>query len=375
MAVLAGFVVVVGGVGYAAHWFGSSPHTGDSGCPSGQLLQGNGAQVLNPIAILWSHQFGSATGDSVNYIDGGSGSGLTDLTDRTVDFAATDDPLTSAEAAALPSPALTLPVVAGAIVIVYNLPGVTGHLNLSGAVLADIYLGTITHWNDPAIAANNSGVALPSSTILTVHRSDPAGTTYVLTDFLSRSSAAWREGPGEGISVSFPASANPEGIHGNSALLTYVATTPYAIGYSDLTDVLAASAPPSYAAVLNPAGHFIVPSEASAQSAVDDGAAATQFPPSTGNWYNVSLVDASGPSDYPLATLIYAFAYVATDHGFAPSSAKSEVLVGWFHWIITEGQASASANEYVPLPASLVAIDEAGLSAMTFNGAPIPICN
>lgn len=374
LSLFVGVVIVVGGVGYAEHWFGATPHRGASSCPSGQLLQGNGAQVLNPIAILWSHEFGSASGDFVNYVDGGSGAGLTDLTDRTVDFAATDDPLTAAETGGLPSPVVTLPVVAGAIVIVYDLPGASGHLRLSGAVLADIYLGTITHWNDPAIAANNSGLTLPSSTIITVHRSDPAGTTYVLTDYLSRSSAAWRSGPGEGISVSFPSAANPEGIRGNSALLTYVASTPYTLGYSDLTDVLAASAPPSYAAVQNPAGQFIVPTEASTQSAVDDGAATLPFPASTGDWYNVSLVDAAGASDYPLATLIYAFAYVATDHGFSPSAAKSEVLVGWFHWILTQGQAVAISNEYVPLPPSLVAIDESGLSAMTFNGAAIAIC-
>jgi phosphate transport system substrate-binding protein len=374
IAALVAVVAVVGGVGYGEHWFGGSTHAGKSSCPSNQLLQGNGAQVLNAIADLWSRQFATATGDSVNYVDGGSGTGITDFTDRTVDFAATDDPLTAAETAALPSPAVTLPVVAGAITVIYNLPGLSGHLNLSGPVLADIYLGTITKWNDPAIANNNTGLALPDASILTVHRSDPAGTTYVLTDFLSRSSGAWRSGPGEGISVAFPNVPGAEGIHGNSALLTYVATTADSIGYSDLTDLLASGAPPSYAAVLNPSGHFIVPTVASTASAVDDAAAATQFPSATGNWYNVSLVNAPGPSDYPLATLIYAFAYTATDHGFSPTQAKSTVLVGWLHWVITQGQLDAEANDYVPLPEAVVSIDEAGLSAMTFNAASIPIC-
>ncbi|HEV2450154.1 MAG TPA: phosphate ABC transporter substrate-binding protein PstS [Thermoplasmata archaeon] len=375
VALLVALVAVAGGLGYAEDWFGGGGHSGHSSCPSGQLLQGNGAQVLNPIAVLWSHQFGSSTGDSVNYVDGGSGTGITDLTDRTIDFAATDDPLTAAEAANLPSPAVTLPVVAGAIVVIDNLPGISGHLHLSGAVLAGIYLGSITHWNDPAIAANNTGVSLPNAAILTAHRSDPAGTTYVLTDYLSRSSSAWRTGPGEGISVAFPTLSGSEGIHGNSALLTYVSTTTDSIGYSDLTDLLASSTPPGYAAMANPAGQFIVPSVTSTRSAIDDAAAAITFPPSTGSWYNVSLVDAPGSSDYPLATLMYAFVYTATDHGFSPSSAKSEVLVGWFHWILTQGQSDAMANDYVPLPASLVSVDESGLSAMTFNGAAIPICS
>ncbi|MCI4335379.1 MAG: substrate-binding domain-containing protein, partial [Thermoplasmata archaeon] len=275
---------------------------------------------------------------------------------------------------ALPSPELTLPVTAGAITVIYNLGGATGHLNLSGAVLAEIYLGRITHWNDPAIAVNNSGRGLPSTTILTVHRSDPAGTTYVLTDFLARQSPAWATGPGKGISVSFPSGPLQEAVHGNSALLTYVETTPNTLGYSDLTDVLASSSPPSYAAILNPAHEFVVPTLASTQSAVNDASSAQQFPASSGDWYNVSLVDAPGASDYPLATLVYAYAYAATDHGFAPSPAKSAVLVGWLHWVLTTGQADAAPNDYAGLPTALLNVDEAGLSTMTFNGASIPFC-
>ncbi|MCI4363345.1 MAG: phosphate ABC transporter substrate-binding protein PstS [Thermoplasmata archaeon] len=374
LSLLLALVVVVVGAGYAFHWYG--PHKSIGGrCPSGVTLQGNGAQFIQPLVAQWASAFDAESSNSVNYVAGGSGTGITDLSSRIVDFAATDDPLSPSQHASLPSAVLTFPVTEGSLVIVYNLPGVNGHLNLSGAVLADIYLGKVTRWNDPAIEINNSGVSLPASTIQTVHRSDPAGTTFVLSDFLSQESPAWASGPGKGIGIAFPTAPAQSAPHGNAALLTYVEATRFTIGYTDLTDVLTATNPPSYAAILNPRGHYIVPTLASTASAGQDIVANSSFPSSDGNWYNVSLVNAGGATDYPVVTLAYLFAFQATDRGFAPSLAKSTVLVAWFNWVLTTGQASANANDFATLPASLVSVDQAGLSTMTFNGASLPICS
>ncbi|MCI4346170.1 MAG: phosphate ABC transporter substrate-binding protein PstS [Thermoplasmata archaeon] len=374
LSLLLTLVVVVVGAGFPLHWYGPSKSTGGR-CPSSVTLQGNGAQFVQPLVAQWASAFDAHTSNSVNFVAGGSGTGITDLAARTVDFAATDNPLSPSQRASMPSSVLTFPVTEGALVIVYNLPGVSGHLNLSGAVLADIYLGRVTHWNDPAIAANNSGVSLPPSSIQTVHRSDPAGTTFVLSDFLSKESPAWASGPGKGIGIAFPTAPAQSAPHGNAAVLTYVEATHYTVGYTDLTDVLTAANPPSYAAILNPQGHYVVPSLASTVSAGQDIAANTTFPSSSGDWYNVSLVNAPGATDYPVTTLAYLFAFQATDRGFAPSLAKSTVLAEWFHWILTTGQGSANASNFAALPASLVSVGGAGLSTMSFNGASLPICS
>src|SRR5208283_2430934 len=202
-------VVVLVAVGASTSWYGLQKSSSTTGCTSGVTLQGDGAQVATPLMGVWTTAYQGSTGNMVNYPGSGSGTGLTHFTETTIDFAMTDDPLTPAERTAMPAQPLTLPFVGGALTIIYNVPGLTGHLNLTGAVLAGIYNGTITKWNSSAIAAINHGVALPSSTIVPVVRSDSAGTTYVLTDFLSQSSAWWASNVGKGISVDFSKYAPP----------------------------------------------------------------------------------------------------------------------------------------------------------------------
>jgi len=372
-------IIVVAGVaiGYEENWFGSSPKAGTC---TGVTLQGNGAQFVLPLVNQWTSAYKTQTSNLVNYPAAGSGTGITDFSEHPplIDFAITDDPLTASEVSALPATALTIPVVGGALAIVYNLPGLTGHLNLTGPVLAGIYNGSIGTWNNSAIQAINPGVSLPSATILTVHRSDAAGTTYVLTDFLSQESAGWAAGPGKGISISWPSAPSQVGIKGNSALLTEVQTTSDSIGYSDLTDVLTATKAIQYAAVENPKGNFIVPDAANTASAIADKSATTTFPASDGNWYNVSMVNAQGTGDYPLATFAYLFVYQNVTDGFEPSLLKAQVLVQWLNWVLTTGQTYANSTAlelyYVPLPAALLTIDNAGVQSMTFNGAAIPSC-
>jgi phosphate ABC transporter phosphate-binding protein len=372
-------VVVLVAVGASTNWYGLQKSS-TAACSSGLTLVGDGAQIAIPLMGAWTSAYHSATNNTVNYLGGGSGTGLTHFTETTVDFAMTDDPLTPAERNAMPTAPLTLPFVGGALTIIYNLPGLTGHLNLTGALLADIYNGNITSWNDSAIRAINPGVTLPNQTIYTVHRADSAGTTYVLSDFLSQSSPYWATHVGKGISISFPPGPKQTGVKGNSLEITTVTSNSYTIGYSDLTDILASASPPQYAAIQNPAGNFIVPTLASTISAIDDKVATMKaIPSSSGDWFNVSMVKANGSADYPIATFLYMFVYKATDQGFSPTLAKSQALVQWLHWTLTTGQGLADETTptplyYAPLPASIVAVDQAGIGTMTFNGATIPAC-
>jgi phosphate transport system substrate-binding protein len=381
IAVVAVIIVIIAGVGigYEQHWFSpasSSPKA--TACATGITLQGNGAQFVLPLVDQWASSYQAATSNQVNYPAAGSGTGITDFSENPplIDFAITDDPLTSSEVSALPATALTLPVTGGALAIIYNLNGLTGHLNLTGQLLAQIYNGNITTWNNAAIVADNPGVALPSATITTVHRSDAAGTTYVLTNLLSLDNPWWASGPGQGISISWPKAPTQVAAKGNSAVLSTVETTANSIGYSDLTDVLTAKTTVQYAAVENPKGNFIAPNLTNTASAIADKSATTTFPSATGNWSSVSLVNAQGAGDYPLATFAYMFVYQAVDKGYEPSASKAGVLVQWLNWVVTTGQTYSNAPDlyYVALPSAIVSIDQAGIQSMTFNGASIPSC-
>jgi phosphate transport system substrate-binding protein len=376
-------VIVVVGAGYEAHWFGGGTHTASEGaCSTGLTLAGNGAQIVNPLVEVWAQDYQTATGNAVNYVDGGSGTGLTDFSQNPplIDFAITDNPLSAAQRSALPAQPLTLPIVGGSITVIYNLPGVGGHLNLTGAILAEIYNGNITKWNDPAIAGINPGVTLPSDTIVTVHRSDSSGATYVFTDLLSQDSHYWASTVGKNLLPGWPKAPTQTAVKGNSLMLSTVATTDYTIGYSDLTDTLTYTASAlQYAAIENPAGHFVVPTLANTATAITDKLATTTLPSSTGSWYNVSMVNANGTGDYPVATFIYLYVYQATDKGLSPSLDKSQVIVQWLDYILSstaQGLANSTAQElyYVALPASVVAIDNSGIQTMSYNGASIPAC-
>jgi len=376
-------VVALVAVGSSTDWYGLQKSSANlPACSSGITLHGDGAQVATALMSVWTPAYQTQTKNIVSYPGDGSGTGLSDFTDTELDFAMTDDPLTATEASQLPAPALTLPFVGGALTIIYNLPGLTGHLNLTGAVLAEIYQGNITTWNNSAIAALNPGVSLPSQPITTVHRSDNAGTTYVLSDYLSQSSNYWATNVGTGISISFPkTSGGQDAEKGNALVISTVASNKYTIGYSDLTDVLTASSPPQYAAIQNlKSGSFIVPTIANTANAIADKVASMKtLPTSAGSWFGVSMVNANGTGDYPIATFLYMFVYQNTSKGYEPSLAKSQVLVQWLNWAITTGQPFADQTTpselyYAPLPSSIVQIDQAGIQTMTFDGASIPAC-
>jgi phosphate transport system substrate-binding protein len=215
-----------------------------------QDLNGAGASFPQPIYSKWFTQYEAKTGVKINYQPIGSGGGVKQFTEGTVDFGASDAPLSDAELAKLKSPALHIPTVLGAVVMTYNLPEVTKPLNMTGALIADIYLGKITKWNDPAIAALNKDVKLPNKDILVVHRSDGSGTTYIFTDYLTSVSPAWASGPGKGKDVQWPV-----GLGGaqNPGVMGQVSQVPGAIGYVELAFARQKKVP--YAAIKNAAGN------------------------------------------------------------------------------------------------------------------------
>lgn len=374
-------VIAVAGLtlGYEEHWFGSSGNAGKCGPLT---LQGDGAQFVAPLLAAWAQQYNAQTGNQVNYPASGSGTGLTHFSESPplIDFAVTDDPLSASERGAMPSAPLTIPVIGGALAIVYNLPGLgpSVHVNLTGPILAGIYLGTISAWDDAAIASINPHVSLPVATIETVHRSGSAGTTYVLSDFLSQENRSWASQVGKGISVSWPRAPAQTASSSNSGLLTTVNSTADSIGYSDLTDVLTLdSSVLGYAAIENPSNQFIAPTLANTASAIADKTASlVRVPGSAGDWYNLSMVNANGSRDYPLATFAYMFVYQATDQGYSPSLEKAEILVQWLDWTLSTGQGTASGPNlyYAALPASIITVDRAGIASMTYNEAAIPSC-
>jgi phosphate transport system substrate-binding protein len=382
VSILVVAVLVAAGLtaAYEDHWLGNRGSNGNCGPAT---LQGDGAQFVAPLVAAWAQAYDAQTGNQVNYPAAGSGTGLTHFSENPplLDFAITDNPLSSSERAAMPSQPLTIPVIGGALAIVYNVPGVAAsvHLNLTGQVVAGIYLGLITHWNNTAITSLNPGVVLPNTTIQTVHRSGSAGTTYVLSDFLSQDNATWNSTVGRGISISWPTNASQTAASSNSVLLSTVASLDDSIGYSDYTDVInLESSVVGYAAIENPSHQFVAPTLANTASAIADKTASlTKTPNATGNWYSISMVNANGSGDYPLATFAYLYVYQAADKGYSPSLVRAEILVQWVEWALTTGQTLASGPNlyYAALPATIIAIDQAGVATMTYNGAAVTSCS
>jgi phosphate transport system substrate-binding protein len=363
-------VVVVVAVGLSTSWFGLQKAKSSATCSTGITVQGEGASYFSALMSSWQASFNSATSNIVNYQSLGAGAGITALQQKLVDFAATDEPLNASEIAGMPGQTLTLPVTGGPLAIIYNIPGYAHPLNLSGPLLAAIYNGTITTWNDPALLADNP--YLPSGPIYTVHRSDAAGTTFVLTSLLSDDSAWWSAHVGTSIQPTWPAIAGATAEKGNSALAKYVAATSDTIGYVDLADAIGAKA--SYAAVLNPAGHFITPTVANTQAAIAN-LSGQPLPSATGDWSGVSWVNSPGSYDYPLALLTYFIVLENPALGYTSSLSHAEALTQWLNWAVTSGQSYSAGLYYDNPPATLIAQDQAAIGQMTWNGASIPTCS
>jgi phosphate transport system substrate-binding protein len=304
-------------------------------------LTGAGATFPAPIYQKWFYDYAQKTGVKVNYQSIGSGGGIRQFSEQTVDFGASDGPMSDAEIAnAKGGPVLHIPTVLGAVAITYNVPDVASGLKLTGDVVSDIFLGKISRWNDPRIARLNPGIKLPSTDVLVVHRSDGSGTTYIFTDYLSAVSPAWKEGPGHGKEVQWPVGL---GGKGNEGVAGQVKQTPGSIGYVELAYAKQNQLP--YALLRNAAGKFVAPSIAGATAAA--AGVAKGLP--AGTDFRVSIVNAPGATAYPISSFTWILIY---EHQRDP--AKSARLLDFLRWAIHDGQKEVAALDYAPLPANIV---------------------
>jgi phosphate transport system substrate-binding protein len=300
-------------------------------------LTGAGATFPYPLYYKWFSVYAAKTGVRINYQSIGSGGGIRQFSEQTVDFGATDAPMSDEEITRLRSGGVMhVPTVIGAVAVAYNVPGITQPLKLSGEVLGDIFLGKITKWNDARIAALNAGVTLPSTDILVVHRSDGSGTTYVFTDYLAAVSPAWKAGPGKGKEVQWPVGL---GGKGNEGVAGQVKQTPGTLGYVELAYVKQNRL--QAAEIRNAAGAFVAPSVDAATAAASGFA--ERLPPNTD--YRVSIVNAPGADSYPISS--FTWLLVNTQPADA---AKSKKLHDFLRWALTEGAKEAAALDYGPLP-------------------------
>jgi phosphate ABC transporter phosphate-binding protein len=303
----------------------------------------------------------------VNYQPSGSGAGITALTDKTVDFAGSDAPLSASEREKAPN-VLHIPETIGPIAIAYNVPGVPKDLKLTGQIIADIFEGKITMWNDPAIVNLNAGITLPATKITTVHRSESSGTTFVFTGYLSEMSTSWKNNVGQSKAVAWP-SANDIGASGNTGVAQIITSTPYSIGYVELAYVLETGM--TAAAVRNPAGNFISPTLESTTIAVQSGAS-SGLPAGNADWANVNLLNTNAANAYPIVSFSYILVYKELNVIPGMTQDRAAALVQFLWYIIHDGQQLANSLQYAPLPSNVVTINEATIRSITFNGQALP---
>jgi phosphate transport system substrate-binding protein len=319
-------------------------------------ILGAGSTFDYPLFSKMFSEYDKATQVKVNYQSIGSGGGILQLTNKTVDFGASDAPLNEEQTQKMGVPALHIPVTAGAVVISYNLADVKDTLNISPEVLADIFLGKITKWNDPRIAADNKGVSLPSNEIIVAHRSDGSGTSNIFTTYLSKVSPDWETKVGKGSSVNWPVGLGGKGNEGVAGLIKQ---TPGSIGYIELAYAMHNNM--AYARVRNKAGQFITPSVASTTAAAN-----IQIPADS----KVSLTNTEAADGYPIAGLSWVLIYQEQKYGNR-SKDRAEKLVKLIWWMIHEGQQYSEALFYAPLPQAAVTTGEAILKTATYDGQPL----
>lgn len=300
-----------------------------------QTLQGAGASFPYPLYSKWMSDYQKQKGVQINYQSIGSGGGIKQILQGTVDFGATDAPMTEAERAKAKSVIHHIPSTMGAVVVAFHVPGLSS-LKLTPDVLADIYLGKIKQWNDGKIQAVNGGVKLPSTPITVAYRSDGSGTSAVFTEYLCKVSPEWKSQVGEGKSVKFPVGM---GAKGNEGVTGMVKSMPGSIGYLELA--YAKQNQLSMASIRNRSGKFILPSP----EGVSAAAASAVIPEDL----CASITDGKGANDYPIASFSYILAY--EKH---PDPVKGKVLADFLLWAIHEGQNSASSLDYAPLPKGLI---------------------
>lgn len=338
--------------------YGCSGGGGGGGASGGGAirLQGAGATFPNPLYQKWLSEYGKINGRvRIDYQSIGSGGGIKQIKEQTVDFGASDAPMSDEDLKSAPGAILHIPTVLGAVVLTYNLQGVNQPLRFSPDVIADIFLGKIKRWDDARIKADNPNVTLSAADISVVHRSDGSGTSAVFTDYLSKVSAEWKAQIGSGTSPKWPVGL---GGKGNEGVTGQVKQTPNTIGYVELAYAKQNNLP--VALIKNSAGNFIEPS----LDAVT--AAAAESISTTPEDLRVSITNASGAEAYPIASYTYILAYQNQK-----DAAKGRALVDFLWWGIHDGERFAKDLQYAPLPEEIVKRAEAKINSITSGGQPL----
>jgi phosphate transport system substrate-binding protein len=334
-----------------------SGRTNEPGSASGTVnLQGAGATFPNPLYQKWVSEYGKAHPNvRIDYQSIGSGGGIKQIQAQTVDFGASDAPMTDEDLKAAPGEILHIPTVLGAVVITYNVPSVAQPLRFSPEVLADIFLGKITKWDDARIKQDNSGVTLPAGDITVVHRADGSGTSYVFTDYLSKVSADWKQKVGTDKSPKWPVG---QGGKGNEGVTGQIKQQPNTIGYVELAYAVQNQLP--VALIKNASGKFV----AATVDAVT--AAAASASSETPDDLRVSITNSNGENAYPISSYTYILAFKDQEN-----SDKGKALVDFLWWGIHDGEQFASSLQYAPLPKEIVTRAEAKINSITSGGKPL----
>ena len=313
------------------------------GAAQAQDLQGAGSTFVNPIMTHWTADYQKTAGVSINYQPVGSGAGINDLVAKTVDFAGSDAPMNAGQLASAGAPVLHFPDVIGAVPVVYNVDGVGPGIHLSGDVIANIFLGKITKWNDPAITSLNPTSKFPDASIFIVHRAEGSGTTFIFTDYLARVSPEWHDLVGEGTSVKWPAGLGAKGSAGVAGLMR---THPNSIGYVELS--YAVQNVIYYASVQNSKGKFVYPTPESAAAEASNIKVPSDF--------RTFFTDGSAANGYPISGFSWLILY--------KDSPKTDQLKKFITWVLTDGQQYCKDLDYAPIPDSVKSKELAALATL-----------
>jgi len=357
---LAGIVIAIAGgmmfTSCGGSGNGSKADSTANASGADNTLMGAGSTFDNPLFSKLFSEYNKSNGLRVNYQSIGSGGGIQQLTSKTVDFGASDAPLNGKQDSALSAPVIHIPVTAGAVVVSYNLADVKDTLMITPDVLAKIFLGEIKKWNDPKIQAINKGVKLPATDIVVAHRSDGSGTTAIFTSYLDKISEAWHTKVGKGGSVNWPVGL---GGKGNEGVAGSIKQTPGGIGYIELAYAVQNNM--AFAKMQNKAGNFITPSIASVTAAAN-----IEIPGDA----KVSLTNTDAPDGYPISGLSWVLVYKEQKYD-NHSLDKATKMLKLIQWMIHDGQQFSAPLNYAPLSAKAVAVGDAQLKSVTFDGKPV----
>jgi len=354
-------VAACGGSDSSTSSSGAGGSSGGSGAQLGGTINGAGATFPQPVYQEWAARFQEQRGTTVNYQGIGSGGGIAQFTAGTVDFGATDAAMTDDElkAAQAKGTPVHVPTVLGAVTVAYSIDGVGKGLKLDGATMADVFLGKITNWNDPALKQLNPSMPLPSGDITVCHRSDESGTTKNFTAFLAAYSKAWASGPGSDKSVKWPTGTGAKGNDGEAACIKQNSGS---IGYVEQAYALANNM--TVASVKNKSGSFVAPSLASASAAAQD----LKIPSDL----RFATIDAPAAGAYPITALTFLLVYQDMCKAGLDQT-KSRAVKAWLQYGLGAGQSVAKQLQYAPLPADLKSKADAKVSALVCNGKPITV--